>query len=273
MNKNIDTAHMTIEELQAKVFIPFEINTDSSHHPLFDVDPDMQYFNKITQGNINSDYFTSDSYIRKCSKKLSGDSFSMFHVNIRSLPKNLVSLENYLMLLDTKFTIIGLTETWLTDSTASLYSIDGYTSINNYRIERRGGGVSVLINDNMRYHRRKELDTFTPNFECVFIELDKADISSSKNILIGVIYRPPDTDLDTFLYHMSSVLEKIKRENKFCYLLGDYNLNLLNVETHCKTGEFIDLMFSHHFLPLINKPTRVSTNSATLIDNIFYKQC
>ena len=43
----------------------------------------------------------------------------------------------------------------------------------------------------------------------------------------------------------------------------------MNVENHSKTGEFNDIMFAHHFIPVINKPTRVRDKSATLIDNIF----
>ena len=33
--------------------------------------------------------------------------------------------------------------------------------------------------------------------------------------------------------------------------------------------KFVELMFANHFVPLINKPTRVKETSATLIDNIF----
>ena len=47
------------------MFVPFEINTDDSHHPLYEVDPDLQYFNQINQCNINSDYFTAESFIKK----------------------------------------------------------------------------------------------------------------------------------------------------------------------------------------------------------------
>ena len=51
--------------------------------------------------------------------------------------------------------------------------------------------------------------------------------------------------------------------------MGDYNLNLLNLRNHRQTSEFIESLFSYSFMPLINKPTRVGRNSATLIDNIF----
>ena len=52
-------------------------------------------------------------------------------------------------------------------------------------------------------------------------------------------------------------------------MIGDYNINLLNSENHTQTGEFVDLMSSYAFIPLIVRPTRITANSATLIDNIF----
>ena len=43
----------------------------------------------------------------------------------------------------------------------------------------------------------------------------------------------------------------------------------LSRDNHIPTSQFIDIMFSYSFMPLINKPTRITTTSATLIDNIF----
>ena len=51
--------------------------------------------------------------------------------------------------------------------------------------------------------------------------------------------------------------------------MGVYNINLLNVHTHMPTADFIDIMYSYSFFPLITKPTCVTANTATLIDNIF----
>jgi hypothetical protein len=50
---------------------------------------------------------------------------------------------------------------------------------------------------------------------------------------------------------------------------GDFNIDLLKYETHKKTNDFIDDMISHNFIPLITKPTRVTTHSATIIDHIY----
>ena len=51
--------------------------------------------------------------------------------------------------------------------------------------------------------------------------------------------------------------------------MGDYNINLLNSDSHHPTGEFLDILYSNMLFPLITRTTRVTANSATLIDNIF----
>jgi len=51
--------------------------------------------------------------------------------------------------------------------------------------------------------------------------------------------------------------------------MGDMNIDLLKFEQHTKTGEYLDNLFSQGSLPLITKPTRVTSHSATLIDHIY----
>ena len=54
--------------------------------------------------------------------------------------------------------------------------------------------------------------------------------------------------------------------------MGDYNINLSNYGKHNETNEFVDMLHASLFISLINRPTRVQKESATLIDNIFYQQ-
>ena len=56
--------------------------------------------------------------------------------------------------------------------------------------------------------------------------------------------------------------------NKPFYITGDFNLNLLDYKTNTKVKSYLNMIFAHSFIPLINKPTRVSRNNATLIDHI-----
>ena len=51
--------------------------------------------------------------------------------------------------------------------------------------------------------------------------------------------------------------------------MGDFSLNLMNYQSHNLTGKFLDMMYSNSFFPLITQPTRITSHSATLIDNIF----
>ena len=50
---------------------------------------------------------------------------------------------------------------------------------------------------------------------------------------------------------------------------GSFNLNLMNYQSHNLTCEFLDMMYSNTFFPLITRPTRITSHSATLVDNIF----
>ena len=103
----------------------------------------------------------------------------------------------------------------------------------------------------------------------MFVEIDKSLIGKSKNAILGVLYRPPDTDINDFNDYVNSILSKTRAEKKLLYLLADFNINLINSDTHGATQDFLDTMYSHSLLPTITKPTRVTKNSATLIDNIF----
>ena len=47
-----------------------------------------------------------------------------------------------------------------------------------------------------------------------------------------------------------------------------FNVNLLNHDCHNDTDQFINTMYSYSFLPLITRPTRFTSTSATLIANI-----
>ena len=89
------------------------------------------------------------------------------------------------------------------------------------------------------------------------------------NVVIGIIYRPPNTDINAFNDQFATVMENIKQEKKICYLMGDYNINFLNDELHGPTSDFNDIMYSNGFIPLITRPPRVTESTATLIDNIF----
>jgi len=104
----------------------------------------------------------------------------------------------------------------------------------------------------------------TDTFESLFIE-----IGLNKKILIGIIYRPPGACMKEFNMELQTLLDPIRKDNIECYIMGDLNINLINSGTHTDTASFLEVMYGNSFIPLINKPTRITERSATLIDHIF----
>ena len=89
-----------------------------------------------------------------------------------------------------------------------------------------------------------------------------------KNIILNTIYRPPNGDIETCENYFKNLFAKNDTVNKHIVLAGDFNLNVLDFENNKKVENFINLMFRYGMIPTINKPTRVTANTATAIDHI-----
>lgn len=74
--------------------------------------------------------------------------------------------------------------------------------------------------------------------------------------------------MDIFLTKWDMLLYSLSKLSKHVYILGDFNINLLKYHDHQATDSFIESIFSHMYIPLINRPTRITNISATAIDNI-----
>ena len=46
-------------------------------------------------------------------------------------------------------------------------------------------------------------------------------------------------------------------------------MHLLKHHTHQQTGQYVDMLYSYDLLPVITKPTRITSHTATLIDHIY----
>ena len=52
-------------------------------------------------------------------------------------------------------------------------------------------------------------------------------------------------------------------------LLGDFNIDLLKCDSNKNVSDFLDIIYSTNLVPNITSPTRLTSRSQTLIDNIF----
>ena len=106
------------------------------------------------------DYYDEKSFCEKNMKvlNLSIDQLSLCHLNIRSMQANLSSFSLYLELLSFDFIFIGITETWLTKDSCSLYAINDYEFIDNHRETKSGGGVGLFIHKKVHFTDRQDLN-------------------------------------------------------------------------------------------------------------------
>ena len=205
-------------EMNNKVFMPFEIN-EGFDTPFSEIDPDFQFYTDSNYiSNVKCNYFIEDTFVDKFTRPGSLDrNLSMFHLNIKSLPKHHDELEIYLDSLKFPFSFIGLTETWLDEYKENLYDIPQYVSVTRYRKTKRGGGVSLLIRNHIPFISRNDLAYFDSEMESVFIEIDKSVFQSSSNIIIGVVYRMPDSSVEVYNERLSDILNSVQKENKLFY--------------------------------------------------------
>ena len=106
--------------------------------------------------------------------------------------------------------------------------------------------------------------------ESIFIEIIN---KKNKNTFVGCIYKHPKLAIDEFNNHfLSPMLKKVSFENKEVYLIGDFNINILNYELNRETADFLNNIHSNSLVPYITLPTRITSRSKTLIDNIFFNE-
>ena len=222
----------------------------------------------IFLNHVNSEYY-DDKKINSLKIDLPS-SFGLLHANIASLNLHIDDLKLILSKLNFKFVIIGISEHKIRKYTlpSNNISIPGYDEFIFEPIETTHGGTGFYIKNNINYISRNDLQINSPgNFVSTFIEIHFA---KKRNLIVGCIYMHPGSDIsieDFTNIHLSPILQKISIENKQYVLMGDFNVDLLKINTHSQSNDCYNSMSSTFFTPFILQPTRL--HSKTLIDNIF----
>ena len=197
---------------------------------------------------------------------------SYFHINCQGLAAhwdNFTSLIHELSSQHFEFDIIGISEIFKTDR--HNFDLPGYHDLlSKTRTNSNRGGVGIYIKNNIQYSVRDDLSIFIPNIiESIFIEIK---VKHGKNQVVGVIYRPntfPLADINVFTTSFLDILDIINREKKHGVIMGDINIDLLQYNNNNITQDFVNNTLAHSFLPVITRPTRLTQNTATIIDHIY----
>jgi len=106
------------------------------------------------------------------------------------------------------------------------FPLSCYSFIGKPRENKPGGDVGLYINLSCHFRERNDLSINVDDIiESQFVELTKP-----YNIIVGVIYRPPNDKLERVKESFSELLQKQIYEKKKCYTMGDFNVDLLKIE-------------------------------------------
>ncbi len=88
--------------------------------------------------------------------------------------------------------------------------------------------------------------------------------------MIRKICRIPNTSLPASVERYDNTISKLTSHSSYDIIVGtDSNLDLLKIQEHKPTSDFFDNCVSSGLIPVITKPTRITHNTATLIDNLY----
>ena len=141
------------------------------------------------------------------------------------------------------FHFIGISESRIKQNKNPIDNIN----LQNYNIghsttEAANGGVLLYIKDDIIYKLRKDLKIYIKKYiESTFLKVIN---QSSKNIIVGCIYRHPCMDLSKFNNdYLNSLSEKlIRKKNKHVTLMEDFNGDLLKYTADTSAAQFLDQM-------------------------------
>ena len=168
---------------------------------------------------------------------------------------------DYIKLLIDKFVhnncplqVVCPQETWISSGTdLSPYIIPGYHLISTPHYASSHGGLVIYLNEKWNYNIKTD-DTVSKLWERQFIEI--CDPNKKRD------------NLANFLSEFSATLIEYNTRGHNTYMCGDYNVDLLKINSVQFNENYFDNIISSGYVPTITLPTRLSDNSS-LIDNVF----
>ena len=234
---------------------------------------ELNFHDSCIDVDIKSNIWWCDQcFTRACLNELpSGDTYidhncfvgkglRFAHLNIRSLHYKLDHVNLFLHHND--IDVFCITETWLNDDfDDNDMHIDGY---NVFRLDRikdmEHGGILCYIKNGTSCKQISDLDDDI--VEAMWLELN---LPQTKPILLGTVYRPPDSKAE-YLSRIDSLFQECTNLYDDVVILGDFNVD---VNKTCNSKKINNIARHSNLKQLITDFTRVTDKSRTIIDLAF----
>ena len=153
---------------ESQSFNPFSINEDLKDN---DQDLDVDFY-QTQISSLDTSYYIPNE-VKQNLENFQQKSFSVLHLNIRSLSKSFESFRKFLDLLCFSFSHICLSETWCQPHETSNLNLQtpGYLSLHQTRKNRREGRLCIFLLESLPYNVRDHLAVNSSAIECLCVEV------------------------------------------------------------------------------------------------------
>lgn len=216
-----------------------------------------------------SDYFSPTDLQNLI--KSEANSFSIFSTNIQSIYTSLRELKSFIYdlrrLNKFEYSVICLQECHIPEHFDGNYlKVDGYNCFPQSQTVGKSGGLILYIRDCFNVEDLKLKSSHPESWECQVCEITGDNLK--KPIILGNFYRPPRDTHEMFLNDFATLIQGIKQKGSELILTGDFNIDLLRIDSSEFVGDYFATLMSHNLCPKITLPTRFSEKSASLIDQL-----
>ena len=186
---------------------------------------------------------------------------SILTCNVQSINKNFNAVKDLIYKLDFP-SINVLVEIW---QPKIQFRIQNYHDpINFIRENKRGGGISIIIHESLRFTKNDEIN----QIKCTQIEKLAVNIldKNGKKILLLGCYRPPNSNLKKSFEELETIFKKAHLTNLPVVITGDMNINLHS--TQDENATYHNLLQKFQFIQIVKEPTRITKSKKSLLDHV-----
>ena len=151
-------------------------------------------------------------YVLPSAIDLSENSVNIMHLNVRGLINKQDSLLRLLTTLGgkNKVSIVSLNETWLRPETISKVDISGYNYVGKCREGRKGGGVGILLSEELRYREFSDHLPKLPTIEYICIEI----LMKNRPITLLSLYHPPNQSITESISDIKKTVRSVRKQKQ-----------------------------------------------------------
>jgi len=224
------------------------------------------FINKEDYEKLSFKYCSEDNFNNVTSSIRNHIELSVLHLNIRSLNANHRGLCQFLALLNLQFDVIVLSEIWSTNIDFYNNILPEYNFIYDLPRDSNVGGIGIFVHNSCSFCELTEYKLECSKVENIWLEV----VKNGTKYVIGGVYRHPNQCIKDFHMYFDKLLSVLSLLKRRCIIAGDINIDFIKIVENKDTADYLNNLLINSFMPTILMPTRITANSATLIDHIYY---